>query len=154
MKRLINNKKGFTAQNFIVSLLIFGAGIALFVLMIGSIANDYGTTQIIDETFSEEFDKFSDSTDKAGEMWDSIKSDSEGGGLSLIGTSELFFTAGFSVISLVIESVVSAGVLVWTFPTYFGMDITASIVMMTLITTILSVIIVFTIINSLRGNKL
>jgi len=144
------NKKGFTAQNFIVALIIFTGVLSLFVLMIGSAANDYDNTNIIDEQFSEQFDKFDETTELAGDIYSSFN---QSGG-SLIGTTELYFTAGFSVVSLIFTSVTTASGILLTFPTYFGFDTTASIIMMTIIFSILGVLIVFTIINSLRGNKL
>ena len=147
----IYNKKGFGAEQFVVTLLIVTGCLSLFVLMVGSAANDYDNTDVIDPAFSEQFDKFSETTDTAGEMYSSLNSEE---GLSLVGASELFFTAGFSVISLVFSSITTASTLLFTFPVYFGMSTSASVIMMTLIFTILTVIIVFAIINSLRGNKL
>ena len=145
------NKKGWTALDFVVALLIFTGGISLFVIMIGSVANDYDNTDIIDPAFSEQFDKFDGATSTTGEMFDALNSEE---GLGFFGATELFFNAGFTVINLIFQSVTTASALLFTFPTYFGIPTTASVIMMTLIFTILTAYIVFIIINSLRGNKL
>ncbi|MFA6074084.1 MAG: hypothetical protein WC758_08255 [Candidatus Woesearchaeota archaeon] len=132
-------------------MIIFGGCLSLFIIMVGSMANDYDNPNVIDEEFQSNFDKFEETTSNAGEMYDAMN---EPGGLSLISASELFFTAGFSVITLVFKSVGTASSILFHFPTYFGFSSTASIVMMTMLFAILTVLVVFSVINSLRGNRL
>lgn len=151
MKNIVKNKKGFTAQSFMVAMAIFTSCIALFVLMISSATNDYDKTSLVDDEFSDTFDKSSETTDNIGDMYSALSGE---GGLSLFDAADLFFTAGFSVITLIFSSITTAGSLLFNFPTYFGMNKTASFIMMTLISSILLVYVTYTIINSLRGNKL
>ncbi len=146
------NKKGWVAKDFIVAMLIFSGCIALYVIMIGSIANDYSNEDIINSEFSASFDKFSEDTERAEEMYGAL---TEAGGLSLVGTTELLFFSTFKVVSLVAESIKTAASIMITFPTFFGFDRTASILFMSLIYSILAVYVTFIIINSIRGaNKL
>jgi len=53
------NKKGWVARDFIIAMLVFSGVLAMFVVMIGSVANDYDNTNIISPDFSDKFDKFS-----------------------------------------------------------------------------------------------
>jgi len=147
---MITNKKAWVARDFIIAMLLFSGGIALFVVMVGSISHDYDKSNIIDPAFANNFDKFSDDTARAGEMWNATTSE---GGLSLIGTADLLFFSTFRVISLVFESVKAAGSMMFTFPTFFGIDQQVSVIFMTLIFTILTVMIIFIIISSIRSGK-
>ena len=148
MERL--NKKGWVARDFIIAMLLFSGVLALFVLMIGSLASDYDNTDVVDAEFSAKFDKFSEDTDRAGEMWESATSE---GGLSLVGTADLLFFSTFRVISLVFSSVVAAGQQMAGFGEFFGIPSEISSIFMVLIFTILTVSIVFIIISSIRSGK-
>lgn len=145
-----NNIKGFVARDFVIAMLIFSATIALFVLMVGSIANDYGNTNMINPEFSNKFDQFSNDTQIAKEMWNATTSE---GGLSLFGAADLFFFSTFKVISLVFESVKVAGLMLITFPTFFGIDDSVAVIFISLIMAILGVLIVFIVISSLRSGS-
>jgi len=144
------NKKGWVARDFIIAMLVFSGVLAIYVLMVGSIANDYDNTDIINTEFSEKFDKFSEDTDRAGEMWEAATSED---GLSLVGTADLLFFSTFRVISLVFSSVVAAGQQMAGFGEFFGIPTAISSIFMVLIFTILTVSIVFIIISSIRSGK-
>jgi len=144
------NKRAWVARDFIIAMLIFSGTIALFVIMVGSIANDYDNPNVIDTEFSNKFDKFSEDTARAGEMWNATTSE---GGLSLVGTADLLFFSTFRVISLVFSSVVAAGSQLASFGTFFGIPTSVSYVFMTLIFGILTVSIIFIIISSVRSGK-
>jgi len=144
------NKKGWVARDFVVATLLFSGCLALFVLMVGSLATDYDNTNVIDPEFSEKFDKFSEDTDRAGEMWSSATSE---GGLSLIGTADLLFFSTFRVISLVFSSVVAAGEQIFGFGEFFGVPSEVSSIFMVLLFSILTVFIVFIIISSVRSGR-
>jgi len=146
----IYNKRGWVARDFIIAMLIFSGVLALFVVMIGSAANDYSNPNVIDPEFSESFDKFSEDTARAGEMWNATTSE---GGLSLVGTADLLFFSTFRVISLVFTSVVAAGQQLASFGTYFGIPTAISAIFMVLIFSILTVSIIFIIISSVRSGK-
>ena len=148
MKKI--NKKGWVARDFIIAMLMFSGVLAIWVLMIGSVANDYGNTDVIDPEFSEKFDKFSEETDRAGEMWEAATSE---GGLSLVGTADLLFFSTFKVISLVFNSVVAAGQQMAGFGEFFGIPSEISTIFSVLFFTILTVSIVFIIISSVRSGR-
>jgi len=146
------NKKGWVARDFVIAMLLFSGGIALFVLMVGSMASDYDNTDVIDAEFSAKFDKFSEENERAGEMWSATTSE---GGLSLVGTADLLFFSTFRVISLVFSSVYAAGVQLGGFGEFFGIPSAVSGIFMVLIFSILTVSVIFIIISSIRsGGKL
>lgn len=147
---MMKNKKGWVARDFVVASLIFSGVIALFVIMIGSLANDYDNTEIIDPEFSEKFDKFSEDTERASEMWESATSED---GLSLVGTADLLFFSTFRVISLVFSSVVATGRQLAGFGEFFGIPTEITSILMVLIFTILTVYIVFIVISSVRSGR-
>ena len=144
------NKKGWVARDFIIAMLVFSGVLAMFVVMIGSVANDYDNTNIISPDFSDKFDKFSENVDTGGEMWAASTGE---GGLSLFGTADLLFFSTFRVISLVFSSVVAAGQQMAGFGEFFGIPSEISSIFMVLIFTILTVSIVFIIISSIRSGK-
>jgi len=144
------NKKGWVARDFIIAMLIFSGVLAMFVVMIGSVANDYGNTDIISPVFSEKFDKFSENVDTGGEMWGASTGE---GGLSLVGTADLLFFSTFKVISLVFDSVSLAWTQMAEFGTFFGIPSVISNIFVGLIFSILTVSIVFIIISSIRSGR-
>ena len=146
------NRRGWVARDFVIAMLIFSGCLTLFVVMIGSMANDYGNTNVINPEFSNKFNKFNEDTDRAGEMWSTATSE---GGLSLIGTADLLFFSTFRVISLVFNSVVAAGKQMAGFGEFFGIPSEITSIFLVLIFGILTVSIVFIIISSVRsGSKL
>jgi len=144
------NKKGWVARDFIIAMLVFSGVLAMFVVMIGSIANDYDNTDIISPDFSDKFDKFSENVDTGGEMWAASTGE---GGLSLVGTADLLFFSTFKVISLVFDSVNIAWTQMAEFGEFFGIPSVISNIFVGLIFTILTVMIVFIIISSIRSGR-
>jgi len=148
MKQL--NKRAWVARDFIIAMLIFSGGIALFVVMVGSIANDYDNPNIINTEFSNQFDKFEEENARSQEMWNATTGE---GGLSLVGTADLLFFSTFRVISLVFNSVSAAWNQLASFGTFFRIPRAVSYIFMTLIFGILTVSIIFIIISSVRSGK-
>jgi hypothetical protein len=144
------NKKGFSLASFVVAMLIFSGIVALFVLAVGSLAHDYGNENVVDPAFSAKFDRFENETARTSQMWDKVTGE---GGLSLAGTAELLFTSTFSVIRLVGSSVVESSRQLFGIGTFFGIPSNVGAIIFVMIFAILTVIIVFRILNSVRGNK-
>lgn len=144
------NKRAWVARDFIIAMLIFSGAIALYVIMVGSLANDYNNPNVINPEFSEKFDQFSEDTSRAAEMWNATTSE---GGLSLVGTADLLFFSTFRVISLVFNSVVAAGQQLASFGSFFGIPSEITAIFMVLIFSILTVSIIFIIISSVRSGR-
>lgn len=143
------NKKGFTLMQFVIATIVFSGVIALFVLAIGAMDNEYDAG-IVNPDFSSQFDKFDEDVDRAGEMWSSTTGEE---GLKLIGTVELIFFSTFRVIGLVFEGVVEAGRQLFGFGEYFGVPSAVSTIFFTLLFGTLTVIIIFKILSFVKGGR-
>lgn len=141
----MNKKAQFLARDWVISAVLFSAVIAIFVLIFGSFADTYDRQDLINDEFSETFDRFENDTQVIEQMWDQTSGE---GGLSTIGTFDILFKSTFGVISLVFSSVTSFGIQVFSFVEFFGIPSKVGFLMGTLLLSILSVVIVFIIISS------
>lgn len=141
-----NNKGQFLARDWIIATILFSGFIVLFVLAVGSLADEYGVADVVvSEEFSDTFDNFEDTTQNAQEMFEAASSKE---GLSLEGTFEVLFSSTFTVISLVFTSVTSVAGQVFGFVEYFGIPSSVGATIGIILLSILSVIIVFIIVSS------
>ena len=146
----MRNKKGFSNLDFILAVLIFSGALALLILAVGSLANDYENENVVNPEFNEKFNKFENETSRTGQMWNAVTGE---GGLSLIGTVEVLFFATFQVISLVFSSVVEAGKQLFGIGSFFGIPSSVSSIFFILLFSALTIIIIFRILNFVKGNK-
>ena len=146
------NKKGFTAQNYIIGLILFSAVIALFYLMIGSEAVEYDRQGIVDSSFSDHYDKFSDNTAMADEMLTATNSKD---GLNLFDVGEILLKSTFSVISLIFGSFTNVGLQLSHIPGDFNIPTPITSIILVALLSIITVTIIFTIINAVnKTNRL
>lgn len=145
------NKKGFIARDFVLGMLLFSGIIALLVIGLNGFANDYGNNNIVDEEFSDNFDRFNNETANAQELFDAATSDE---GLSLIGTFDVLFSSTFTIISLVFGGVSSVGNQIAGFGEYFGIPTSVSQTFFTILLAGLTILIVFIIISSVSRRDL
>lgn len=146
----LTNKKGFSAMDYVVAALIFSGIIALLVVAVGSMASEYENTNVVNEKFAERFDKFENDTFRSEQMWNATTGE---GGLSLVGSVEILFFSTFRVIALVFSSVVEAGSQLFGMGEFFGIPTAVSAIFFTLIFAILTTIIIFKILNSVKGTN-
>ncbi len=137
-------------MDFIIALLIFSGVIALMIVSVGSLANDYDNTEIVNEDFANKFDKFEDDTVIAQEMWNATSGE---GGLTLVGSVELLFFSTFRVISLIFSSVGEAGAQLFGIGDFFGIPSTVTGIFFVLIFSILTVIIIFKVLSFVKGGR-
>jgi len=147
---IIQNKKAFSTMNFVVAMLIFSGVLALFILSVGSLANEYENTNVVNEEFAEKFDKFEEDTLRSEEMWNATTGE---GGLSLVGSVEILFFSTFRVIQLVFSSVVEAGSQMFHLGEYFGIPSVVSNIFFILLFSVLTVIIIFRILSFVKGGR-
>ncbi len=147
---IIQNKKAFSTMDFVIAMLLFSGTIGLLVLAVGSLANEYENPNIVNEDFSEKFDKFESDTLRTQEMWNATTGE---GGLSLVGSVEILFFSTFRVIQLVFSSVVEAGTQLFSLGEYFGMPSIVSNIFFVMIFATLSVIIIFKILSFVKGGR-
>jgi|SRR6056297_376460 len=139
------NKKGFLARDWVVAAILFSGIIALLVLGVGSVADNYDKENITSDSFQDKFDKFENNTKLAQSMWNQSSGE---GGLSTVGTFDVLFKATFGVISLVFDSVKIAGQQMFSFIGYFGVPSEVGLLFFTILSSILAVLIVFIVISS------
>jgi len=144
------NKKAFTGKDFLIVMLVFSFIVAIFVIMVASLADDYNNTEILDDSFDAKFNKFQNVTDKADGMLESLTS---GNGLSFIDASELFLTGGFVVINLMLSTLTITTTQILSFGTYFGIPSEISSLLGIFLIVALGISLVFIIINSVRAGK-
>lgn len=141
------NKGGWTAKDYTVSLILFSAVIALAYLMVGALAVDYGSPEIVNENFQEHYNKLEENTNTAADM---LSATSSSGGLSLIGTFEILLSSTFSIINLVLGSFAVVGSQVAHIGSDFGIPTQVTAILLTVFLSIITVSIVFIVINAVN----
>ena len=99
-------KKGWITRDFVIAGLLFTGIISMFVLFIAGMAAEYNQPDLVSSSFSENYNKLGDISDKVDIMFETT---SAGEGLSLVGAFDIAFTATFTVIHLVFSTLVLAG---------------------------------------------
>ena len=95
------NKKGYLTRDFVIAGIFLMGVIAIMILMVQGVATNYNRTEIIDEGFSENYDKLSNVTDNVGTILETTRS---GSGLSFKGAFDVTFGAAFTAIQLVFST--------------------------------------------------
>jgi len=146
------NKKGFLTRDLVITGLLFTGIIAILVLSITGIADNYGNTDIINDEFSDNYDKL---TDIADNVEISRSSTSSSSGLSFIGTFDVIFSATFTVISMVFATLDLYGTIASNFVSDFTF-LDASIIKLLFVIGlgILTTFVVFIWISSITKGKL
>jgi hypothetical protein len=99
-KRFLNNKSAWLLRDFVVVGIIFGLIIALYVIQVASVANNYNNQDIISPSFAQHYRTLNTNLDKLGTSYSAVKGT---GGLNLIGTFNVAFNSVFTVIAMVWE---------------------------------------------------
>jgi len=148
----IKNKKAETnTMSWIISIILLSGVIALLVLLPQTLSNNYNVDGITSDEFSNNFNTFDENTQTAQNMWESVNNDE---GLSTIGSLELLFSSTVGIIKLILSSVITTTTQMFSFTEYFGVPSQVGFIFFTILLSILSVFIVFKIINSLNRRDL
>ena len=99
---IIKQKKGFLLRDFVIVGILFGIIIALYIIQVSSVANNYGNTDIISEDFQNHYSKLSDNLNQLDTSFSSVKGTS---GLDLIGSFNIAFNSVFTVIVMVWDGI-------------------------------------------------
>lgn len=146
MEKLIQDKKAeFLARDWIVAAVIFSGLIALLTLSANAMVDEYGTENVTSQEFSDKFNKFENNTRIVSGMWNQSTGE---GGLSTVGSFDVLFKSTFGVINLVFSSVQLAGTQMFAFVEYFGIPSEVGFLFFTILSSILTVLIIFIIISS------
>ena len=149
--RKITSKKGALTRDFVMAAVLFSGVVALFVLGIAGISNEYDSTLLVDEEFSQNYDKLAGLTDGI-KVTRSAAADT--GGLSFIGTFDVAFQSTFTVIQMVFSSLDLFGGMSDSFAGYFDLDPTVMRIAFVIALSLLTILIVFLWISSISRGKL
>lgn len=146
MMNILKDKRGaFLAQDWVISLIIFSGFIGLIMLFVTSTAVQYDNTTIIDATIDAKYNQLTNSTNIASQAFQKV---SEKGGLTLVGAFDVLFASAFSIISLVLGSLGLATSFTANFAVDFGIPTQVANILFPMILSIITIIIVFVIVNS------
>lgn len=148
------NKRGFSTAEFIISGLLFTSVIIFTVLAITSMQSNYSDgnfTNIIDEDFVDTYDKLSEQTETINTMRNTSLS---GEGLTFRGAFDVTFGSFFTVMQLTFGTLSLFGNMYTNIATDFSfLDLTVMQQFFIINLAILTVILIFALINAVGRNK-
>ncbi len=149
---MTNKKGGFSAQDFLISGMLFTSVVVFFVIGIAGIQNNYpDSPNIISESFSSNYDKLSTQTENINTMRETATS---GEGLSFRGLFDVTFGSFFTIMKLTFGTLDLFGSMYTSLTTDF--PFIDSIVLnqfMILGLAIITIIIIFLLINAVGRNR-
>lgn len=95
-------KKGFLIRDFVVVGIIFGIIIAMYVISVASIAQNYNNNQMINPSFAQHYSQLSQNLAQLNIGYKAVQGS---GGLNLIGTFNVAFNSVFTVIAMVWDGI-------------------------------------------------
>ena len=145
------NKKPFLTRNFVIAGVLFSGIIALWVLAVAGISNEYDSILLTNEDFDETYNKLVEQTER---IETARAAAAAGDGLSFIGTFDVAFQATFTVIQMVFQTLDLFGDITGSFAEDFGVDPTVTRITFLIALAILTTLIVFTWISSISRGKI
>ena len=144
-------KKGFVTRDFLMAGILFSGIIALFVLAIAGISDEYDSTLLINDEFAENYDRLTAQTEK---IETARSAASTGEGLSFIGTFDVAFQSTFTVIQMVFGTLDLFGDMTGSFAEDFGFDPTVTRILFTIALAMLTIVIVWVWISSISRGRI
>tara|TARA_R100000687_G_C6390339_1_gene136994 strand:+ start:162 stop:620 length:459 start_codon:yes stop_codon:yes gene_type:complete len=147
----IRTKKSFTTRDFVIAGVLFSTIVALFVLAIAGIQDQYNTDILTNEDFSANYDKLSDQVAKIGTA---RNSSAEASGLSLIGRFDVAFQSTFTVFQMVYQSLGLFDGMTQSFGGDFGLDATVTRIIFLSALAILTTLIVWQLVGAISRGRI
>ena len=144
------NTKAFSGQSYVAGLILFSVIVALGFLMVVSMADDYGNDDIVDQKFSDNYDKLNENTVRINDMFSAASSKE---GLGLLDTADILLSSTFSIISLIFGSLATVGSQVLSIGEDVGIPTSVSSVVLVAFLALLTAAIVFLIINAINKTE-
>ena len=144
-------KKGFLTRNFVIAAVLFSGIVALFVLAIAGISNEYDSTLLVNEEFSENYDRLVEQTER---VETARAASSAGEGLKFKGTFDVVFQSTFTVIQMVFQSLDLFGDMTTSFSEDFGINPSVTRIVFLIALAILTTLIVWTWISSISRGRI
>lgn len=99
-------KKGFLLRDFVVVGIIFGVTVALYIMAVASIADNYNNVDIISQNFANHYSKLTTNLNQLDHSYQAVQGSE---GLNIIGAFDIAFNSVFTVIVMVWD-----GILIYT----------------------------------------
>lgn len=131
--------------------ILFSGIVALYVLAIAGISNEYDSTLLTNEDFADNYDKLTEQTERIETAREAAAT---GDGLSFIGTFDVAFQSTFTVIQMVFQTLDLFGDITGSFAEDFGLDPTVTKIAFLIGLAILTTLIVWTWISSISRGKI
>ena len=144
-------KKPFLTRNFVIAGVLFSGIVALFVLAVAGISNEYDSVLLTNEDFGDTYDRLVTQTER---IETARAAAATGDGLSFIGTFDVAFQATFTVIRMVFQTLDLFGDITGSFAADFGVDPTVTRITFLIALAILTTLIVWTWISSISRGKI
>ncbi|KKN48508.1 hypothetical protein LCGC14_0652010 [marine sediment metagenome] len=145
------HKKSFLTRDFVVAGILFSGLLALFVLAIAGISDQYDTAILTNDDFAENYDRLIEQTNRVETARETAAA---GEGLSFIGTFDVAFQSTFTVIQMVFQTLDIFGDITGSFAEDFGVDPTVTRIIFLIGLAILTTLIVWTWISSISRGKI
>jgi hypothetical protein len=152
--KLLKNKKGLLAREWIIGLIIFSVICGIFGLVVSDMAssdNGYNVANMSDSNFDAAYNQVSNTSGIAGQMGNATVSKE---GLSTFGSVELFFGSTISVIQLTFGSLSMVNNVFTNIFHSFGIPSVLANIIFPAIISIITVILVFIVVSSLTKTKM
>lgn len=148
------NKKAFLPRTWIIAFIIFSVVFTLLFLASQEFATDYNNSGVIDNTYRENYDKFSNVSEDYRDIFEDI-SDDNSGALDIIFDTVGIFQVFITTIRVTFSSILSLDDVAQNFMIDYGVPDEIAFVIFPLITALVVIVLIFSVISSLnRSNRL
>lgn len=147
----MRSKHGFLTRDFVIAGILFSGIVALYVLAIAGISNEYDTNILTNEDFSDNYNKLIQQTERVETARSAAAA---GDGLSFIGTFDVAFQSTFTVIQMVFQTLDLFGDITENFAEDFGLDPTVTRIVFIIGLAILTTLIVWTWVSSISRGRI
>lgn len=151
IRRRFRKKKSFTTRDFVIAGLLFSGIVALFVLAIAGIQDEYDTDILTDEDFTETYDKLTTQLSKVGTARDAS---ADASGLSFVGTFDVAFQSTFTVFQMVYQSLALFDGMTQGFGEDFGLDVIVTRLIFLVALGILTTLIVWQLVGAISRGRI
>ncbi len=145
------DKKGYLTRDFVIAGIFLMGIIAIMILMVQSVADNYNNSDLIDEDFSANYDKLSNVTDNVGTILETTRS---GSGLSFKGAFDATFGAAFTAIQLVFSTLGLMQNVFINFATDFGIPTAIANILFIVGFSIIAVTLIYVWLSSISRGKI
>lgn len=151
----MENKKGMLVRDVVYAGIVFCGVIALLVILVGNMANNYGNTSMISSSFSNNYDKLNQIINGVNGLSISQNSVTNVSGLQLQGNFDVAFSSTWVTLNLIwatVDIFTNMGVNMISDFTFLDKNVVW--ILLLVLTSLLVTIIIFNIISSVTRGRL